>query len=92
MEEEKTINKICYDVVSAFKEFNNSVSDGTKAVYALLDSTMKNAIAEAFLNESKWMEKWIASYWFTRWYYRIKYRKAKYARINIERFYNQNFQ
>ena len=52
---------------------------------------MKQSIADAFIKEMKWLDKLVSSYWFTRWYYRMKYRKAKYARIQAERYYNQNF-
>lgn len=89
MENEKTINEACKDLVSAFEDVGDSIAKGTVAFHSLIDSTMKNYLAEAFLNELKWMEKMASSNWITRWYYRMRYRKAKYSRIKIERFYSQ---
>jgi hypothetical protein len=91
MENERTINEICKDFVRAFEDVGDSIAKGIEAFHSLMDSTMKNHVAEAFLNELKWLEKLGRSNWFARWYYKMKYRKAKYSRIKIERFYNQNF-
>lgn len=95
MEDEKSIRKICEDSANelskAFEEVSKSIAEAGKGFNSLMDSVMKQSIADAFIEEMKWMDKLVCSYWFTRWYYRMKYRKAKYARIQVERYYNQNF-
>lgn len=99
MEDEKSIRKICEDSANelsrAFEEVAKSIAETGKEFNSLmdsaLDSIMKQSISEAFIEEMKWMDKLVCSCWITRWYYRMKYRKAKYARIQAERYYNQNF-
>lgn len=99
MEDEKSIRKICEDSANelskAFEEVAKSIAETDKEFHSLMDSAidsvMKQSIADAFIKEMKWLDKLVSSHWFTRWYYRMKYRKAKYARIQVERYYNQNF-
>lgn len=99
MEDEKLIKEQCEkcanDLAIAFEELAKSIAETDKEFYSLMDSAidsvMKQSIAEAYIEEMKWMDKLVCSYWLTRWYYRMKYRKAKYARIQAERYYNQNF-
>lgn len=95
MEDEKSIRKICEDSANelsrAFEEVAKSSAETGKEFNSLMDSIMKQSVAEAYIEEMKWMDKLVCSYWLTRWYYRMKYRKAKYARIQAERYYNQNF-
>ena len=99
MEDEKLIKEQCEkcanDLTIAFEELAKSIAETGKEFNSLMDSAidsvMKQSIADAFIKEMKWLDKLVSSYWFTRWYYRMKYRKAKYARIQAERYYNQNF-
>ena len=95
MEDDKSIRKICEDSANelsrAFEEVAKSIAEAGKEFNSLMDSIMKQSVAEAYIEEMKWMDKLVCSYWLTRWYYRMKYRKAKYARIQAERYYNQNF-
>lgn len=95
MEDDKSIRKICEDSANelsrAFEEVAKSIAETGKELNSLMDSIMKQSVAEAYIEEMKWMDKLVCSYWLTRWYYRMKYRKAKYARIQAERYYNQNF-
>ena len=95
MEDDKSIRKICEDSANelsrAFEEVAKSIAETGKEFNSLMDSIMKQSVAEAYTVEMKWMDKLVCSYWLTRWYYRMKYRKAKYARIQAERYYNQNF-
>lgn len=95
MEDDKSIRKICEDSANelsrAFEEVAKSIAETGKEFNSLMDSIMKQSVAEAYIEEMKWMDKLVCSYWLTRWYYRMKYRKAKYARIQAERYYNQNF-
>ena len=95
MEDEKSIRKICEDSANglskAFEELAKSIAEAGKGFNPLMDSAMIQSFADAFIEEMKWMDKLVCSHWFTRWYYRMKYRKAKYARIQAERYYNQNF-
>lgn len=95
MEDDKSIKKICEDtsnkLCKAFEELAKSIDESSNAFNSLMDSIMKQSVAEAYIEEMKWMDKLVCSYWLTRWYYRMKYRKAKYARIQAERYYNQNF-
>lgn len=95
MEDEKSIRKICEDSANelsrAFEEVAKSITETGKVFNSLMDSVMKQSIADAFIEEMKWLDKLVSSHWFTRWYYRMKYRKAKYTRIQTERYYNQNF-
>lgn len=94
MEDDKSIKKIREDtsnkLCKAFEELAKSIDESSNAFNSLMDSYMKKTIQEAYIDEMKWMEKLVCSCWFTRWYYRMKYRKAKYCRIQIERIYNQN--
>lgn len=99
MEDDKSIRKICEDSANelsrAFEELAKSIAETDKEFHSLMDSAidsvMKQSIADAFIKEMKWLDKLVSSHWFTRWYYLMKYRKAKYARIQAERYYNQNF-
>ena len=99
MEDEKLIKEQCEkcanDLAIAFEELAKSIGETGKEFNSLMDSAidsvMKQSIADAFIKEMKWLDKLVSSHWFTRWYYRMKYRKAKYARIQAERYYNQNF-
>ena len=99
MEDEKLIKEQCEkcanDFAIAFEELAKSIAETGKEFNSLMDSAidsvMKQSIADAFIKEMKWLDKLVSSHWFIRWYYRIKYRKAKYARIQAERYYNQNF-
>ena len=95
MEDEKLIKEQCEkcanDLAIAFEELAKSIAETGKAFNSLTDSVMKQSIADAFIEEIKWLDKLESSHWLTRWYYRMKYRKAKYARIQAERYYNQNF-
>lgn len=98
MEDEK-INRMCEESANnfaiAFEELAKSIAETDKEFHSLMDSAidsvMKQSIADAFIKEMKWLDKLVSSHWFTRWYYLMKYRKAKYARIQAERYYNQNF-
>lgn len=98
MEDEK-IKRMCEESANnfaiAFEELAKSIAETDKEFHSLMDSAidsvMKQSIADAFIKEMKWLDKLVSSHWFTRWYYRMKYRKAKYARIQVERYYNQNF-
>lgn len=94
MEDEK-IKRMCEESANnfaiAFEELAKSIAETDKEFHSLMDSIMKQSVAEAYIEEMKWMDKLVCSYWLTRWYYRMKYRKAKYARIQAERYYNQNF-
>jgi hypothetical protein len=98
MEDEK-IKRMCEESANnfaiAFEELAKSIAETDKEFHSLMDSAidsvMKQSIADAFIKEMKWLDKLVSSHWFTRWYYLMKYRKAKYARIQAERYYNQNF-
>lgn len=98
MEDEK-IKSMCEESANnfaiAFEELAKSIAETDKEFHSLMDSAidsvMKQSIADAFIKEMEWLDKLVSSHWFTRWYYRMKYRKAKYARIQAERYYNQNF-
>ena len=98
MEDEK-IKRMCEESANnfaiAFEELAKSIAETDKEFHSLMDSAidsvMKQSIADAFIKETKWLDKLVSSHWFTRWYYLMKYRKAKYARIQAERYYNQNF-
>lgn len=94
MEDEKLIKEQCEKCANDFEELAKSIAETGKEftlMNSAIDSVMKRSIADAFIKEMKWLDKLVSSYWFTRWYYRMKYRKAKYARIQAERCYNQNF-
>ena len=98
MEDEEVIKRMCEksanDLAIAFEELAKSIAETGKEftlMNSAIDSAMKQYIADAFIKEMKWLDKLVSSYWFTRWYYRMKYRKAKYTRIQVERYYNQNF-
>ena len=95
MEDEKLIKEQCEkcanDLAIAFEELAKSIAETGKKFNSLTDSVMKQSIADAFIEEIKWLDKLVSSHWLTRWYYRMRYRKAKYTRIQTERYYNQNF-
>ena len=99
MEDEKPIKELCEkcanDFAIAFEKVAKSIAETDKEFHSLmdsaLDSIMKQSIIDASIEEMKWLDKLVCSHWFTRWYYRMKHRKAKYARIQAERYYNQNF-
>lgn len=52
-------------------------------------AVFENYISDALYKESRFLEKLAKSSFLTRWYYRMKYRKAKYIRIKMERYYKQ---
>ena len=95
MEDEEVIKRMCEksanDFAVAFEDLVKSTAEIGKGLNSLMDSVMKQSIADAFIEEMKSLDKLVSSHWFTRWYYRMKYRKAMYTRIQTERYYNQNF-
>jgi hypothetical protein len=99
MEDERLVKRMCEECADkfaiAFEEVAKSIAETEKEFHSLmdsvLDSIMKQSIIDASIEEMKWLDKLACSHWFTRWYYRMKHRKAKYARIQAERYYNQNF-
>lgn len=50
-----------------------------------------NSLTESLIIESHKYGKYLKASWLTKWYHKRIYRKAKYARIKLERFINQNY-
>lgn len=50
-----------------------------------------NSLTESLIIESHKYGKYLEASWLTKWYHKRIYRKAKYARIKLERFINQNY-
>lgn len=77
------------DVVRAFSDLGNSIKESSKSLGKFAGATFERYISDALRNEKRFLEKLEKSSFLTKWYYRMKYRKAKYIRIKMERYYKQ---
>lgn len=56
-----------------------------------MKTILVNSLTESLIIESQKYCKYLKASWLTKWYHKRIYRKAKYARIKLERFINQNY-
>lgn len=76
------------DCTRAYSESSKEFIDEANLA---IESVIARDLARSMKNEVECFSKLQTSYWFTRWYYKKKYRQARLKRIKIERFYNQKF-
>ena len=68
----------------ASDEFCKTAIQGAKTI-------LVNSLTESLIIESQKYGKYLKASWLTKWYHKRIYRKAKYARIKLERFISQNY-
>lgn len=82
-------SNLANNFIQAFLDLDDSFKEGSEAMKNFAGTVFENYISDALYKESRFLEKLAKSSFLTRWYYRMKYRKAKYIRIKMERYYKQ---
>lgn len=78
-------------LVGQMEQLRKATDDMCKTALQGMKTTLINGYTESLIIESQKYCKYLNAPWITKWYHRKIYRKAKYARIKLERFIKQNY-
>lgn len=87
---EKSADNFANEIVNTFKEMEESDKEFQKSFDSILTSVSCYNIGIAIQKEIKYLLRYEKTTWLFKWYYKKRYRKARYNRIKIERFFKYN--
>lgn len=78
-------------LVGQMEQLRKASDELCKTAIQGMKTILVNSLTESLIIESQKYCKYLKASWLTRWYHKRIYRKAKYARIKLERFISQNY-
>lgn len=78
-------------LVGQVEQLRKASDELCKTAIQGMKTILVNSLTESLIIESQKYCKYLKASWLTKWYHKRIYRKAKYARIKLERFINQNY-
>ena len=77
--------------IDQMADIEKSLNDFSQKAIQASKSILVDGLNQSFIIESQRYYKYLIAPWITKWYHKRAYRKAKYKRIKLQRFIEQNY-